>query len=57
MCPVEDTGKNSVIPSIIASIMACNTFIEDYAFLKIPTIMATKPAKIIIGAIVIRMGL
>jgi hypothetical protein len=27
MCPVEETGKYSVIPSIIAKIMASNKFI------------------------------
>jgi hypothetical protein len=30
MWPVEETGKNSVIPSITARIIACNVFI--YAF-------------------------
>ena len=30
MWPVEETGKNSVIPSIIARIIACKVFI--YAF-------------------------
>ena len=27
MCPVEETGKNSVIPSIMARTIACNVFI------------------------------
>lgn len=27
MCPVEDTGKNSVKPSIMANIIACHTLI------------------------------
>jgi hypothetical protein len=27
MCPVDDTGKNSVIPSIMARIITCMIFI------------------------------
>ena len=32
MCPVEEIGKNSVIPSIMARIMACKTSIKYYFF-------------------------
>jgi hypothetical protein len=28
ICPVEDTGRNSVKPSIIARIIACKTLIS-----------------------------
>ena len=28
MCPVEDTGRNSVIPSMMARMIACSVFIK-----------------------------
>ena len=30
MCPVEDTGRNSVIPSMMAKMIACSVFIKIF---------------------------
>jgi hypothetical protein len=34
MCPVDETGKNSVIPSIIARIITWMRFIGDFKGLR-----------------------
>ena len=50
ICPVDETGKNSVNPSIIARIKACKKLIEFY-FFKMAYMPKPKPNKTTIGAI------
>jgi hypothetical protein len=51
ICPVEETGKNSVIPSITARRIACNVFIYAcLGFFNMAYTVIPKPIKTVVGA-------